>query len=156
MSFHRTTFEPHPEGVTVGQFTDLKDEPDGKFGPQIRLSFDTDEEMDDGRPFRVAYWITSAFNPKSNCFKFFRAMGVDVENITDAELGEIDLNDFIGKKCQIVVEHKKNATDGTIQAKVANLLPIKKRAARAAQTEERELVGAGAKAGSAPPFEEDD
>lgn len=156
MSFHRTSYEPHPEGVTIGQFVDFKDEPDGKFGPQIRLNFDTEEEMEDGRPFRVAYWITSAFNPKSNCFKFFRAMGVDVDNIADAELEAIDLDDFIGKKCQLVIEHKK-AADGTVNGKVVNLLPVKKKT-RPAQTEERELVGAGAgaKTGTKPPFEEED
>src|SRR5688500_6914721 len=98
MAFQRSTFEPHPEGTTVGTFVDFKDEPDGKFGPQIRLQFDTEEEMDDGRPFRVSYWITEQFNPKSNSFKFLKAVGVPVDEITDEELAALDLSDFLNRK----------------------------------------------------------
>jgi hypothetical protein len=125
MPFKRSTFEPHPEGPTVGTFVDFKDE-EGKYGPQTRVSFDTEELMEDGRPFRIAYWITEQFNPRSNAYKFLKAMGIDVDNIEDAELEGLDLNDLIGRRCQLIIEHIKRP-DATISAKVANLLSLKKR-----------------------------
>lgn len=146
MGFQRSSFEPHPEGLTIGTLADHTYEPNGTFGPQTRLSFDTEELMDDGRPFRVCYWVTDQFNPKSNLFKFLKAMGVDVDNVTDDELAEMDFPEFLGRKCQLLIEHKKKA-DGSITAKVANLLPIKTRRPakpEAAAPPARELVGAGA------------
>lgn len=142
MGFQRSSFTPHPEGLTIGTFVDHVAET-GQFGPQTRLSFDTDELMDDGRPFRVVFWITTQINPKSNAYKFLKAMGIDVDGISDEELEALDLDNLLHKRCQLVIEHKKKP-DGTVQAKVANLLPLKAKRPAANAAPKQELVGAGA------------
>lgn len=124
MSFKRSVFEPHPEGATVGKFVDWVHEPEGEFGPQIRASFDTRELMKDGRPFRVSFWVTDRVNPRSNAFRLLRAFGLDPDRMSDAELLALDLDTFIGREVQLVVEHRKRP-DGSITAKVTNILPLR-------------------------------
>lgn len=146
MGFKRSKFIPHPDGVTEGEFVDHK-EVDGDYGKQTMVLFDTDEEMEDGKPFRIGYYITpEKVNPKSNAFKFLTAMQLNPDEMSDEEIEAIDLDDLLNRRCQLVVKHEKQK-DGSIRAKVSDLLPLKPRRAKGASAqapaETRQPVGAG-------------
>jgi hypothetical protein len=122
----RTTFEPHPEGVTIGQLVDYAYDEKGQFGPQIKWSFDTEEEMQDGRPFRLVYWTTPTLNEKSNLYLLLKAFGEDPEDEA-WEIEEISaLEPLLGRKIQIEVLHKKDA-GGSIRARIAKVMGLPKR-----------------------------
>lgn len=142
----RSNFTPHPEGLTVGQLADIEMDEHGKFGPQIKFMFDTDEQMDDGRPFRLTHWCTPVLNEKSNLYKLLKAFGEDPDSAAWDDLQDVgDLDDLIGRKIQIVVTHKKDGD--RINARVDSVMPLRKPrqrpAAAEAPVETREPAAAG-------------
>ena len=123
--FKRSVFEPHPEGLVGAVLVDSK-EVNGKYGPQIQLSFDTDEQMQDGRAYRINYWISGAFNAKSNSYKFFKGCGVDVDRLSDEEIDALDPDDYLNQRFQLSIVHTRTP-DGGVVAKIDSIIPGKRK-----------------------------
>lgn len=128
MRFKRSTFVPHPPGVSKVTLVDWKFE-EGDYGPQYRLSFDSEMVMEETeQPYRVNAWIGVSLNPKSNAFKYLKALGFDVESeaAEEAEIEEI-LDDLIarGATCTAWIEEAPRK-DGTTGTKITNMLAITK------------------------------
>jgi hypothetical protein len=130
----RKKFEMHPAGVTIGQLADVELDEQGKFGPQILWKFDTDEEMDDGRPFRISFWTTPTLNEKSHLWKLLQAFGEDPEDARWEVESVSDFDDLIGRKVQLDVIHKKTP-NGDV-SRVDRVMALPKRRSRAAEEEE--------------------
>ena len=122
MEWTRSTFTPHPEGVFKAQFVEWAPDDSGQFGQQVKLTFDTEEEMDDGRPFRISVWTKPSLHEKGRVAKLLKAFGESAEEV---DLDSFDLDDYIGRKCQVVIEHYRGQ-DGSEKAKIANFLPLQK------------------------------
>lgn len=143
MKWTKSTFVQHPAGVFTGKFIKWQPRSSEEFGEQVELSFETDEEMEDGKPFTVSSSGSWSLGPKSKVTKFLKAIGVDS---ADVDENTFDLDDYLRAKCQLVIE-EYTGRDGSTKTKIANWLPLKKRGAKAeAKEETRELVGAGAAA----------
>jgi hypothetical protein len=143
------TYVPHPAGVFPAQFVDYSEDNDSQFAKpgqdRIRLSFDTAEEMDDGRPFRVSRSGACSLNEKSMVYQFLKAVGVDPDALPEEEVVQT-LDELIerGAKLQVVIkEYKKQ--DGTQGTKISDFLPLKtgRRTSAPAPESARELAGAG-------------
>lgn len=122
MEWTRTTFTPHPEGVFKAQFVSWEEDNGGQYGQQVKLTFDTEEMMEDGRPFRISVWTKPSLHEKGRVAKLLKAYGEDAEEI---DVETFDLDEYIGRKCQVIIEHYRGQ-DGSTKAKIANFLPAKK------------------------------
>jgi hypothetical protein len=148
---NRSQFETHPEGLTIGTLSDVEFDENGKFGPQIKWSFDTEEVTSKNQAFRITYWTTPTINEKSNLYRLLKAFGEDPEDEYWTSFEDINgFHELLGKKVQLNVAHKKG--ENGVIARIDTVLPMKRRSAAPA-AQEKELVGAGA-GRSRPNFED--
>lgn len=121
----RKTFQPHPEGIYVGTFVNYQDK-EGQWGPQVLVEFDSTELMDDGKPYRVGYFMNADIGPKSKATKFLKMFNYDTEEMDPADVeGVFDALIESGAKVQMVIEEYQRK-DGTMSTKISNLLPMPK------------------------------
>lgn len=118
----RTQFEAHPEGLTVGVLVDIQLDEQGKFGTQIRWSFDTQELMQDGRPFRITYWTTPTLNEKSNLSRLLKALGEDPEDEQWEVESVDDFDCLLNRKVQLNIIHKRDGD--TVRARIDTIMPL--------------------------------
>lgn len=115
-------FVPCPEGVCNGVCVDVVDLGivSGTFGPQHKLKvvWETDQTMENGKPFLVSKWYTASLNEKSNLFKDLKSWRG--KPFTTDELKAFDLEKVVGAPCQLVITH--NDKDGTIYANVQTVI----------------------------------
>lgn len=150
----RKKFELHPAGVTIGQLADIAFDEEGKFGPQIVWKFDTEEVMDDGRPFRVSYWTTPTLNEKSHLYALLKAFGENPED-PKWEVEELsDLDELIGRRVQLDVIHKK--TENGAVSRIDKMMALPKRRDRGEEEEPRKPAGAGARSSKDARWDERD
>jgi hypothetical protein len=161
MEWSRSSFELHPEGVFKAVFVNWEESKSDRFGTNVKLSLDTEELDSQNKPFRVFAYTKPSLHEKGKVAKMLKAFGVDAEEI---EPESFDLDEYLNRKCLVVIEHYKGET-GEDRHKITNFLPLKKKgqasappaeeAPKAKQgSEDRQLVGAAA--GSARPDWGDD
>lgn len=127
MKFSRALpFEPHPAGIFRAQFTEWKEDKHETYGERVKMAFDTEALMKDGRPFRISVWSSPSFHEKSWVARFLKALGIDPDEFTDEEVEEFTLDDYIGRKVMLVIENE-TGKDGNERAKVASIQPIPRR-----------------------------
>jgi hypothetical protein len=66
--------------------------------------------------------VTKSLHTKSALGKLLNTLKIQIGS-------EFDLNDIVGIKCQVVIQHKES--DGKTYANIASVLPLKKAAAPA-------------------------
>ena len=116
------TYENLTEGlhnVTITKVEDLGLQ-ETNFGTKdrARLVFTAADQKDkEGNPVDIFMTVTKSLHAKSQLGKALAALKIPVG-------AEFDLNDVVGVKCQIVVQH--NEKDGKTFANVASIIPIKK------------------------------
>jgi hypothetical protein len=116
------TYENLTEGlhnVTITKVEDLGLQ-ETNFGTKdrARLVFTAAGQKDkEGTPVDIFMTVTKSLHAKSQLGKALAALKIPVG-------AEFDLNDVVGVKCQIVVQH--NEKDGKTFANVASIIPIKK------------------------------
>jgi len=157
----RKKFQIHPECLTELQLVTVELDEEGDYGAQIRWTFDSDELMEDQRPFRITYWTTPTLNEKSNLYRLLKAFG---ENPEEArwEVEEVaEFDPLIGRRVQANIIHKKRAQrDGTVSvnARIDSVMPLPRKtrpgrdareAREAAPAAELVLTGAPRRAGTA-------
>jgi hypothetical protein len=94
--------------------------------PEVVLLFETPDvtlDMDgEQKPYNISKWYTKSLAPKANLrhdLESWRSVG-----FTEAELKEFDLDNILGKPCQInVVNILKN---GETKEKLTSILPLSK------------------------------
>lgn len=124
------TFTPCPPGLHQAVCVDvvdmgmIKTTYNGKSKEQhkVRLVWQIDEEMDDGRPYTAQRRYTCSLDKKASLRR-------DLESwrgrpFTGDELNGFDLEVLIGINCQINVVHETR--DGDTYANVTTIVPISK------------------------------
>jgi hypothetical protein len=114
-------FKPHPEGihpaVCVGVINlgMMKTEFQGleRIVPKVKLVFETEQKMEDGRNYTVSKNYTASLHPKAR-------LSADIGKwrgrpVTPPE--SLDLENLIGASCTLVVSHQKNLV-GKIYASI--------------------------------------
>lgn len=100
---NESSYVQPPEGVHSALCVDVIDLGivDSQFGPKpmVRLNFELEAKMDDGKPFTVGKSFTASVNPKANLAKFlskWRGKAI-------AEGEEIDLDKLIGANATLIL-----------------------------------------------------
>jgi hypothetical protein len=114
------TYENLSEGlhnVTITKVEDLGLQ-ETNFGTKdrARVVFTAADQKDkEGNPVDIFMTVTKSLHAKSQLGKALAALKIPVG-------AEFDLNDVVGVKCQIVVQH--NEKDGKTFANVASIIPV--------------------------------
>jgi hypothetical protein len=124
-------FTPAPAGVHQGVCCDIVDmgvlevtypgQPPKK-AHKVRIVWQIDELMDDGRPFIVQKRYTLSLHEKAS-------LRADLQSwrgraFTDAELEGFDLEHLLGVNCLLGVVHAQRGAD--VYANVSAVMPLKK------------------------------
>lgn len=88
---------------------------------QARIYFTAQDQKDiEGKAIDVPMTVTTtSLHPKSKLAKLLNSLGVGFEN-------SFNLNDLVGIKCQVVIEHAENKETGKAYAKIATVLKNRK------------------------------
>lgn len=111
---------PIPMGEYPATITATEPE-DGKFGTQIKVTFDLGRVVDmndEDRDVTLLAWCSAKLNPKSKLWEWASAAGMDLDE--DAE--GLDTDDMIGKRVLLGVS-VYTKEDGTERNKVISVKP---------------------------------
>ena len=75
------------------------------------FTFQTEQQMDDGRPFSVHCWLTASTHEKSNIVKYLESW--NGRAFTDQERNNLDTDDYIGRQCTLQIMARTNNPDKT-------------------------------------------
>lgn len=114
-------YVPHPEGIHPAVCVDVIDlgMVDVKYGEEektvhkLRLVFETEEKMEDGRNFIVSKKFTASLHPKANLNKFISTWRGKTIHPDE----EIELEKLIGVSCVLVISHQE-LPDGKVYASI--------------------------------------
>lgn len=112
--------------VTISKVEDLGAQ-ETQFGTKdrARIVFTASDQKDkEGKAVDVLMTVTKSLHSKSSLGKLLVQLGIPVG-------AEFDLNDIVGTKCQVVIQHKES--EGKTYANVVSVLKI--RSGSAAKTE---------------------
>ncbi len=115
-------FTPAPEGVFAAICVDVVDLGivDGTYGKKhmIKLVWEIDAKMEDGRPFIVQRRYTASMNEKSSLAKDLKSWRG--RPFSPEELKSFDIEKVLGAPCQLVVSHSEK--EGAIYANVQTIV----------------------------------
>jgi len=125
----QSDFRACPEGTFRAVCVDVVDlgEIDDNYGGKarkvhkIRIAWQVDELMDDGRPFIVSELYTLSFGDKANLRKMVEGWLVGTKFGPDIEF---DVETLIGRSCLVTVKHRDK--DGKTYANVKGVAPMLK------------------------------
>ena len=111
-----TKYEAVDPGIYPGKITSI-DEEEGKFGPQIKFTFEL--ETDNGDQKTLIGWTSKRFSKKSKLYSWTTSLlGVLPDNYT------FDSDDLIGKEVLLVVG-LRHGTDGvTLFNSIESIKPM--------------------------------
>jgi len=125
-------FEPAPVGVWQAVCVDVVDlgmvettwQGETKTKHMLRVVWQLEEAMENGKPFIVASRYTASLHEKAR-------LRADLEAwrgraFTEAELAGFDVESVIGANCLINVTHRASEKTGKTFANVASIMPLRK------------------------------
>lgn len=122
-------FTPAPEGVHNAVCVDVVDlgVVDGMWGaqPKIRLAWELEETMPDGRRFIASKRYTPSLHEKATLAKDLKSWRG--RPFTAEELAGFELDNVIGAPCKLVIQHDER--DGNTYANVVTVMKATKKLA---------------------------
>lgn len=105
-------FVPHPEGIFPAVCVDVIDlgqeeteyQGEKRIRNCVRVAFETEAKMDDGKPFFIAKKFTASLHQKAKLAEFigkWRGRAVEMNE-------SIDLGKLIGASCTLVISQNRN------------------------------------------------
>lgn len=115
-------YVPHPEGIYPAVCLDVIDlgpveqeyQGESRMVNKIKVVWETESLMEDGRPFTISKNFTASLHPKSNLAKFLGKWRG--KPVADGE--EIDLEKLIGACCTLVISHQETQSGGRTYAAI--------------------------------------
>lgn len=121
------SYELHPDGMYPAVCCDVVDlgVVETMWGPkrQVKLVYMTPLDKEDGTPFLLSETHTASLAESSNLRK--RLQSWRGRPFTEEELKQFDLENVLGKQCQLQVMHKQGSRGGTF-ANISNIVPAVK------------------------------
>lgn len=126
-----SSFTPAPAGAHVGVcigFVDMGTQPsfyeDGKPAHKVRITWELDEHMDDGRPFTISKTYTWSMNDRATLRSHLESWrGVPFKK-EDFGPNGFDTKNLLLKPCMVTVQHKD--VNGALRASVAGVAKLMK------------------------------
>jgi len=124
-----STFTPPPAGahtaVCIG-FLDMGTQPsfyeDSKPAHKVRITWELDEMMDDGRPFTISKSYTWSMNDRATLRSHLESWRGRPFKKEDFGPGGFDTKNLLAKPCTITVQHKD--VNGQTRAAVVGVAPL--------------------------------
>jgi hypothetical protein len=121
-----TDFVPAPMGLQRAVCCDVVEMGlvETSFGKKrkVRLCFQSEHKMDNGKPFIIQQRYTATLHKKGMLRPALE--GWRGKPLTEAEANDFDLEVLIGKNCQILVVH--NTKDGITYGNIQSIVPAAK------------------------------
>lgn len=121
------SFTPAPEGVHDAVCVDVVDLGiiDGMWGaqPKIRLAWELEETMPDGRRYIASKRYTPSLHEKATLAKDLRSWRG--RPFTAEELAGFELDNVIGAPCKLLIQHDER--DGNVYANVVTVMKATKK-----------------------------
>lgn len=95
-----------------------------KVVPQVRITWELAELMEDGRPFSISREYTASFGPKANLRKMLEAWRG--RPFTTEELNSFSLENVLGAPCMLSVIHKPSKDGTKVYANVGSVVALPK------------------------------
>lgn len=126
-----SSFTPAPAGahtaVCIG-FVDMGTQPsfyeDGKPAHKVRITWELDEQMDDGRPFTISKTYTWSMNDRATLRSHLESWRGRPFKKEDFGPNGFDTKNLLLKPCTLTVQHKD--VNGQERALVAGVAPVMK------------------------------
>lgn len=126
-----SSFTPAPAGahtaVCIG-FVDMGTQPsfyeDGKPAHKVRITWELDEQMDDGRPFTISKTYTWSMNDRATLRSHLESWRGRPFKKEDFGQNGFDTKNLLLKPCTLTVQHKD--VNGQERALVAGVAPVMK------------------------------
>lgn len=123
-----SSFTPAPAGahtaVCIG-FVDMGTQPsfyeDGKPAHKVRITWELDEQMDDGRPFSISKTYTWSMNDRATLRAHLESWRGKPFKKEDFGPNGFDTKNLLLKPCTLTVQHKE--VNGQMRALVAGVAP---------------------------------
>lgn len=135
-------YEPVEPGEYKAKLSELEEELEGKFGPQVRFTFEIlDDEDYKGQTVRG--WCSLKLDDEGD-FTFWEGtklwdwVAALRSGNTVATNEDFELDDLVGSTCRIMIVTKKKM-DGTPTDKIDNVLPPKKGKAAGSNKKQSEM-----------------
>lgn len=95
-----------------------------KVVPQVRITWELAELMEDGRPFSISREYTASFGPKANLRKMLEAWRG--RPFTTEELNSFSLENVLAAPCMLSVIHKPSKDGTKMYANVGSVVALPK------------------------------
>jgi hypothetical protein len=95
-----------------------------KVVPQVRITWELAELMEDGRPFSISREYTASFGPKANLRKMLEAWRG--RPFTQEELNSFSLENVLSAPCMLSVIHKPSKDGTKMYANVGSVVALPK------------------------------
>lgn len=128
-----SSFTPPPAGahtaVCIG-FLDMGTQPASSFyedsrpAHKVRITWEIDEVMDDGRPFTISKTYTWSMNDRATLRTHLESWRGRPFKKEDFGANGFDTKNLIGKACTLTVQHKD--INGQVRAAVVGIAPLMK------------------------------
>lgn len=131
-------FDLHEEAEWLDGLLVAIEETDGHYGPGLKwiIELDDDEPADNGDPRETWAFCSQKLSPRSKLYAWAKA--IDPSSLPEAG-GVLDLEDFIGRRVQVMFERYMGDVDGepVEKEKVVKIRAAKKEAAKKRPTNTR-------------------
>jgi hypothetical protein len=97
---------------------------EAKVAPKVRITWELNEMMQDGRPFSISREYTAYIGDKANLRKDLEAWRG--RPFTTAELGNFSLENVLGAPCLLGVVHKPSKDGSKVYANVGSIMALPK------------------------------
>jgi hypothetical protein len=97
---------------------------EAKVAPKVRITWELNEMMQDGRPFSISREYTASIGDKANLRKDLEAWRG--RPFTTAELGNFSLENVLGAPCLLGVVHKPSKDGSKVYANVGSIMALPK------------------------------
>ena len=126
-----SSFTPPPAGAHTAvcvAFIDMGTQPsfyeDGRPAHKVRISWEIDEMMDDGRPFTVSKTYTWSMNDRATLRSHLESWRGRPFRKEDFGASGFDTKKLLGVPCTLTIQHKD--VNGQLRASVAGVAPLMK------------------------------
>ena len=115
IQLEKTKYEPVPGGTYQAKVKDVQSEPNGQYGPQLRISFEI--TGGDGDAKTLSGWCSARYSDKSKLGQWTRAILGQVPDLFDSDL-------LLNRACRISVSERL-AEDGSTKNRIESVLPVR-------------------------------
>lgn len=117
ITIEKSSYDIPDPGTYQAKLVDVSLE-DGDYGEQVKCSFDA---LDGSSFTDLWYFCSTTLSPQSKLGKLYTTLAeLDFSDLPS----QVDVEDLVGSKAQVVIEHAQSKSTGNDYAKITTVLPL--------------------------------